>query len=163
MPEQGWTLLVGLSGVVAGALLSGAFSLVGSVIQGRREQMRWARAARLQAYGDFLAALDTWMDLLCTSWVEHVAAGESVEQLEARGEVIAEEVQRAQSRVVLLGPDAVRNCAGRYHEAVLDRIHSTQAAGNVSTVLAIDLEPLRRSRSLMLAVMNRSLGLGPRD
>ncbi|TPW78092.1 hypothetical protein [Schumannella soli] len=132
-----------------------------AAVQGRREHRRWIRAARLKAYGEFLASIDTWMQLLCTSWVERVALGQTTSELEARGLVVEEEVQRAQSRVVLLGPDPVRACAAQYHHAVIDRIEATQAAGSIEAVARIDLKPLTEARALMLAVMNRSLGLGP--
>lgn len=155
-----WIAVVaGIGGVVLGAIIAGLFGLLTPRLQNRRDHARWLREARLAAYSDYLGAIDLWMDTSTTRWLEDRVNG--VEQSIDRGNLLEDEVSRAQSKVYLLGPDPVRVVAAEYHHAVLDHIISIQTASSLSDAATVDTRALHAARGLVLAMMNRILGIGP--
>ena len=155
------SVLVGAAAVLAGALVAGGFSVLVPQLQNRRDHARWLREARLTAYGEYLAAVDLWMDVSTTRWLEHrlSAPDEGASEHESKLSMLEDDVSRAQSRVYLLGPDPVRVVAAEYQHAVLDRIEATQEVDSVEGAMAVYLERLRDIRGLLLGVMNRILGI----
>lgn len=157
------SVLVGAGAVLCGALIAGGFSLLVPHLQTRRDHARWLRESRLTAYSDYLAAIDLWMDAGTIQWLEARYQRSRTEEdvdLE-RFDRLEDEVSRAQSRLVLLGPDPVRIVAAEYHHAVVDRIAQTQNAESLDEAAEVDLDRLREARGLMLGIMNRVLGIGP--
>lgn len=157
------SVFVGAAAVLLGAVVAGGFSILVPHLQNRRDHTRWLRETRLTAYGDFLAAIDLWMESSTTRWLEQELANPSSDRADydSKLALLEDEVSRAQSRVVLLGPDPVRVVAAGYHHAVLERIEATQSAESLSVAVAVDLEQLRTARGTMLGVMNRVLGIAP--
>jgi hypothetical protein len=157
------SVVVGAAAVLLGAVVAGCFSMLVPHLQNRRDHARWLRETRLTAYGAYLAAIDLWMEASTIRWLEDRLANpvKDDSDYDAKLAVLEDEVSRAQSRVVLLGPDPVRAVAAEYHHAVLERIEATHTAESISEAVAIDLEQLRSVRGLMLGVMNRILGLAP--
>ena len=156
-------VFVGAAAVLAGALIAGGFSLLIPHLQTRRDHQRWLRESRLDAYGEYLASIDLWMEASTTRWLEHRLgdAGMDRAAYALRLSELDDAVARSQSRVYLLGPDHVRIVASEYHHAVLDRIEATEAAESLDAAAKIDLERLREVRGLLLGVMNRVLGIPP--
>lgn len=157
------SVLVGAGAVLFGTLIAGGFSLLVPHLQTRRDHARWVRESRLTAYSDYLAAIDLWMDAGTIRWLEEKYRGSSTERDVDRERLdgLEDAVSRAQSRLVLLGPDPVRIVAAEYHHAVVDRIAETQDAETLDEAAAVDLVRLREARWLMLGIMNRVLGIGP--
>jgi hypothetical protein len=156
------SVLVGAGAVLFGALIAGAFSLLVPHLQTRRDHARWLREARLNAYSDYLSAIDVWMDSATIRWLEaKYNPSSTIGPNQERLDRLEDEVSRAQSRLVLLGPDPVRIVTAEYHHAVVGRVADTQNAETVDDAAAIDLQRLQEARGLMLGVMNRVLGIGP--
>lgn len=157
-------VFVGAAAVLLGALIAGGFSLLIPHLQTRRDHQRWLRESRLDAYGEYLASIDLWMEASTTRWLEHRLGGDAGMDRGAyalRLSELEDAVARSQSRVYLVGPDPVRIVAAEYHHAVLNRIEATEAADSLDAAAQIDLEPLREARGLLLGVMNRVLGISP--
>lgn len=76
-----------------------------------------------------------------------------------RSNVLEYEVSRAQSKVYLLGSDPIRLVSEEYHHAVLDQIVSTQVATTLQAAAEVDISNLTAIRGLLLAAMNRVLGI----
>lgn len=157
------SVFVGAAAVLLGALIAGGFSLLIPHLQGKRDHTRWLREARLDAYGEYLAAIDLWMEASTTRWLEHRLNDAEINDAAyaRRLSELEDAVARSQSRVYLLGPDPVRIVAAEYHHAVLDRIEATEVIESIDQAAMIDLEPLRDARGLLLGVMNRVLGISP--
>jgi hypothetical protein len=155
-----WIAVVaGIGGVVLGAVIAGLFGLLTPKLQDRRDHARWLREARLAAYSDYLGAIDLWMDTSTTRWLEDRING--IEQSVDRGNLLEDEVSRAQSKVYLLGPDPVRVVAAEYHHAVVDHIVSVQSAPSLNDAANVDTGALRAARGLVLGMTNRILGIQP--
>jgi hypothetical protein len=155
-------LLSVFGGVVVGGLLTGLFSLAAPALQSKRDHQRWLRESRLIAYGDFLAAIDVFTEDATTRQLEVAFRDEEAQKgLERRIDELDEEVSRAQSRVVLLGPDAVRQVASEYHFATIEHIQHVQNAKTLEEAASVSIATLQAARGLMLGVMNRTIGIGP--
>lgn len=156
-------VLIGAAAALLGSLLAGGFSLLAPRLQHGRDHARWLRESRLEAYGDFLSAIDLWMDASTTRWLEsRLAGGPGHDEYEAKLSVLEDDVRRTQSRVVLLGPDPLRAVAAEYHYAVLDLIQATQGAETLGEAMSVNVDDLQSARGLLLGVMNRVLGIPPR-
>lgn len=156
------SVIVGAGAVMVGALIAGAFSLLVPHLQTRRDHVRWLREARLNAYSDYLSAIDVWMESATIRWLEaKYDPSPAISPDQERLDRLEDEVSRSQSRLVLLGPDPVRVVTAEYHAAVVDRVTDTQNAETLDDAAAIDLRRLQEARGLMLGVMNRVLGIGP--
>lgn len=157
------SVFVGAAAVLLGALIAGGFSLLIPHLQSKRDHERWLREARLDAYGDYLTAIDLWMEASTTRWLELRFGSPALDRgaYAHRLSELEDAVARAQSRVYLVGPDPVRIVAAEYHHAVLYRIEATEEVDSLDNAAAIDLEPLRDARGLLLGVMNRVLGIAP--
>ena len=155
--------LVGIGGVVVGSIVTGFFGLIGPTIQSRREHRKWLRESRLVAYGDLLTAFDAWMNIATTRAPEARALGkpDEFEALNRQAGTLEDEASRAQSRVVLLGPDPVRIVASGYHHLLLDYVFEMSNASSIEELSNIDNADLTAQRGLLLGVMNRVLGIGP--
>lgn len=87
--------VIGLGGVVVGALVAGGFALLTSWLDSRREHRRWEREKRYQAYVGYLARVDVYL------WM-----------------VRADRLKPATlSEFRIIGPNALYEAAGRIYEA----------------------------------------------
>jgi hypothetical protein len=163
IPEP-WSAVVLL---VIGAGLAGVSGAIGGSLQAGREHDRWVRQSRMEAYSEFLVAIDALENAVTTDWLRVVF--ERPHELEAQRGVIADAERRfgaAVSRVYLLGPEVVRNAAMDSHSLLLDRTMVFQRVEDAVGLAALALEDDEQrmeSRGLLLALMNRSIGIGPRQ
>jgi hypothetical protein len=160
------SLITALVGALAGAAIAGVFSILGGAVQTGRDHDKWVRETRYAAYSDFLEAADAWHQASTTDWVEALLLGpERLSSHEADLKSLYLQLSRAQSRVVLIGPDVVRLAGAEYHDLIFSDAEHYQAVRSVDDLpglLDADTTGLQESRSLLLAFMNRAIGIGPR-
>lgn len=134
---------------------------LGASIASRREHNVWLRDKRLVAYTDFLVALDLYYtENTSGRWEAVVGTDHDRENFRDRAVLVDTEISRAQSAVVILGPDVMRNVTSEYHFAVEDAVGRSQA-GSLEEAAEHDLRDLAKARGLVLGVMNRVLGIKP--
>ncbi len=96
---------IALAGGLAGIVLTLLGALIGAIIQGRREHMKWIRDQRLHAYADHLAATDNFLR----------AAQQDSDGSELSA--VTTDSIRAMSVVQLVGPDRVAEIAAAFQTA----------------------------------------------
>lgn len=163
IPEP-WSTIVP---IVVGAGLAGIFSLFGGALQSGREHDRWVRQSRMEAYSEFLVALDGWDSAATTDWARVIF--DAPRELDKHRVIVADAERRfeaAASRVYLLGPDVVREAAAQYHRVALDRVLAFEQLSRADDLVALDQQDdlaRVRARGLLLGLMNRAIGIGPRS
>lgn len=164
MTPEPWSTLIPL---VTGAALAGVFSLLGGAVQAGREHDRWIRQSRMEAYSEFLVALDAWDSAATTDWARVVV--ENPDDAPKHRQLIAEAERSfaaAMSRVYLMGPDVVRGAAADSHNLTLERAFAFEqllSADDLVGLNAGDDLSQAQARSVLLALMNRAIGIGPRS
>jgi hypothetical protein len=161
------SLITALAGALAGAAIAGVFSILVGTVQTGRDHDKWVRETRYAAYSDFLEAADAWHQASTTDWVEALLLGpETLSSHQDDLKTSRLHLNRAQSRIVLLGPDVVRAVGAQYHDLILtdaERHQAIQSAEELPRLLGTDdTTSLQESRGLLLAFMNRAIGIGPR-
>ena len=161
------SLVTALIGALAGAAIAGLFSILGGAVQTSRDHDRWVRETRYAAYSDFLEAADAWHQASTTEWVEALFRGrEALSSHEADLKTLHLQLSRAQSRIVLIGPDVVRFAGAQYHNSIFsdaERYQVVQSAEDIPALVnADDTAGLQETRGVLLAFMNRAIGIGPR-
>jgi len=163
MITEPWTTVIPL---VIGAALAGTFSIFGGALQAGREHDRWIRQSRLEAYSEFLVAIDAWDSAATIDWVRVVVESPQDAALHRRHVVDAERrFAAAASRVYLIGPDIVRAAAEESHSLALDRAVAFEQVSGPADLIAFNLGDdavQAGARSMLLALMNRAIGIGPR-
>ncbi|MCW2902067.1 MAG: hypothetical protein JWO67_4332 [Streptosporangiaceae bacterium] len=108
-----------LLGVVLGAVLAGGFALWSGELGARRGRQSWFRQERLAAASDYLRRIDLAIHRFAMG--NSVVAGTSAIEKLSASEVVAimGELLEAQSRVTLLGPDALVEAAQELYGTVL--------------------------------------------
>lgn len=108
--------MTAITAALVGALIAGAFALVGATYSSRRERDHWLRDRRLAAYTEFLRVVDATMNDASAREARSkpVAYDEFVEV----GRVLID----ALSAVVLLGPADVANAAQELDSTVMSRL-----------------------------------------
>lgn len=163
MVTEPWTTVIPL---VIGAALAGTFSILGGALQSGREHDRWVRQSRLEAYSEFLVALDAWDSAATTGWIRVVL--ESPQDAASHRRLVVDAERRfeaAASRVYLVGPDVVRASAEQSHSLALDRAIAAEQVSVPEDLTAVDFgdDAVRAdTRGMLLALMNRAIGIGPR-
>jgi hypothetical protein len=154
-------LYVPLLSAAAGALLGVVPLLISLSVGSRNEHQKWLRDKRTEAYAAFLTAADLFREHGATDyWEAKYTSDEARREYATRTGELWEELNRAQTTVVLLGPTATREAAGNYHVLVLDSVERSQA-GTLDDALELDYSELAASRAVLLGVMNRVLGIKP--
>jgi hypothetical protein len=161
------SLITALIGALAGAAIAGLFSILGGAVQTGRDHDRWVRETRYAAYSDFLEAADAWHQASTGDWVEALFRGqERLSSHEADLKALSLQLSRAQSRIVLIGPDVVRFAGAQYHNSIFsnaERYQVIQSAEDLPGLVDTDdTSGLQEARGILLALMNRAIGIGPR-
>ncbi|QEE61170.1 hypothetical protein FVA74_05960 [Salinibacterium sp. dk2585] len=153
--------------LVLGAALAGIFSILGGTLQSGREHDRWIRQSRMEAYTEFLIALDAWDSASTTDRIRMLV--ERPHDVDKYKSVVSDAERRfgaAVSRVYLLGPDVVRQAAGRCHGLALDRAVAFEQLSEPNDLVNFDVDDAdaqAQARGVLLALMNRAIGIGPRS
>lgn len=135
--------------------------LVSTHLGSRNEHQKWLRDKRTEAYVAFLTAADLFYEHGGTDfWEAAHTSLDAVRDHAAKTGKLREELNRTQTAVVLLGPTSTRRVAEQYHLLVLDAIAESQS-GTLDHALELDQSGLIASRGVLLAVMNRVLGIKP--
>jgi hypothetical protein len=157
--------LVALGGVLLGAVLAGGFTLLNGSLLSGREHDRWVRASRLEAYADYLVAVDDWTTAATIGRLDARFRPTDTAGYERSVRELDRELGRAQSRVALIGPNAVRAAAEAHRLALLDQVERFEQARSerdLEELAEYDDEEVRSNRAVMLGVMNFAVGVGPR-
>lgn len=121
-----------LIGALAGAATAGLFSVFAGALQSSREHDRWVRESRYAAYSDFLVAIDAWSVAATTDWIAATFTDpEAIAKNRDHTERLELELSRAQSKVVLIGPDVVRAAAEDYQYAMVEHAELARSVTRV--------------------------------
>ena len=154
-------LYVPLFSAAVGALLGLVPLLISTALGSRNEHRKWLRDKRTEAYAAFLTAADLFREHGATDyWEAQYTSDEARKKYAVRTGNLREELNRAQTTVVLLGPTSTRNAAADYHLLILDSVEQAQS-GTLDDALELDNSELSSSRAVLLGVMNRVLGIKP--